>query len=73
MLQLSQVTEQDFCNTKGERDVMSTYDEEYSLYQMEIDDLDEVFEVFSFGLFEDLTRSCGRGIEYWNEIVEEFN
>ncbi len=74
MLQLSQVTEQDFCNTKGERDVMSTYDEGFDLYQLEIESLEECFDVYSYGLFEDLTmRSCGYGIEDWDKIVEEFN
>ena len=74
MLQLSRVARQDSCDKKGESDVMSTYDEGCNLYQLEIESLEECFDIYSYGLFEDLTmQSCRWGVENWNEIVEEFN
>ena len=53
---------------------MSTYDEGCSIYQLEIESLEECFDIYSYGLFEDLTmQSCGYGVEDWDKIVEEFN
>ena len=53
---------------------MSTYDEGCSIYQLEIESLEECFDIYSYGLFENLTiQSCGWGVEDWDKIVEEFN